>query len=52
MERLEKTDRRTFMRQGAMGAGAMWMFSLQELAARGPAPRLGDRDWSQSVRPH
>jgi secreted PhoX family phosphatase len=31
---ISKTDRRTFMRRGAMGAGAMWMFSLQELAAR------------------
>ena len=28
-------DRRTFLRRGAMGAGAVWMLSLQELAARG-----------------
>lgn len=38
-------DRRTFMRRGAMGAGALWGFSLTELAARsafgapmGPSP--------------
>ena len=40
MEQL-KSDRRTFMRRGAMGAGAAWMCSLQELSARaqhtGPA---------------
>jgi secreted PhoX family phosphatase len=34
-------DRRSFLRRGAMGAGAAWMLSLQELAARaghrGPA---------------
>jgi uncharacterized protein len=29
-----KTDRRTFLRRGAMGAGAMWMLSLQELTSR------------------
>jgi hypothetical protein len=29
-----KADRRAFLRRGAMGAGAMWMLSLQELAAR------------------
>lgn len=29
-----KSDRRTFMRRGAMGAGAFWMLSLQELSAR------------------
>lgn len=29
------SDRRTFMRRGAMGAGALWMFSLSEFAARG-----------------
>jgi uncharacterized protein len=29
-----KTDRRTFLRRGAMGAGAAWTLSLQELAAR------------------
>ena len=28
-------DRRSFLRRGAMGAGAVWMLSLQELAARG-----------------
>lgn len=28
-------DRRTFMRRGAMGAGALWMLSLSEFAARG-----------------
>jgi uncharacterized protein len=27
-------DRRTFLRRGAMGAGAVWMLSLQELSAR------------------
>jgi secreted PhoX family phosphatase len=27
-------DRRTFMRRGAMGAGALWAVSLQELVAR------------------
>ena len=27
-------DRRTFLRRGAMGAGAVWMLSLQDLAAR------------------
>jgi secreted PhoX family phosphatase len=27
-------DRRTFMRRGAMGAGAVWALSLQELSAR------------------
>ena len=32
---LSKSDRRTFMRRGAMGAGAVWMLSLEELAARG-----------------
>ena len=31
---LSKSDRRTFMRRGAMGAGAVWMLSLEELAAR------------------
>ena len=31
---LTKTDRRTFLRRGAMGAGALWAVSLQELAAR------------------
>ena len=34
MENLPKAGRRTFMRRGAMGAGAMWMLSLQELSAR------------------
>ena len=29
-----KSDRRTFLRRGAMGAGAVWALSLQELAAR------------------
>lgn len=28
-------DRRSFLRRGAMGAGAFWALSLQELAARG-----------------
>jgi uncharacterized protein len=27
-------DRRTFMRRGAMGAGALWMLSLHEMTAR------------------
>jgi hypothetical protein len=31
---LLKPDRRTFLRRGAMGAGAFWALSLQELAAR------------------
>jgi secreted PhoX family phosphatase len=38
-------DRRVFLRRGAMGAGALWTFSLRELAARqrvehpaGPSP--------------
>ena len=34
MDELVNPDRRAFMRRGAMGAGALWMFSLQELAAR------------------
>jgi uncharacterized protein len=29
-----KTDRRTFLRRGAMGAGAMWALSLSELSTR------------------
>ena len=41
MEYPVKADRRAFLRRGAMGAGAVWMLSLQELAARsghrGPA---------------
>ena len=35
MEYPVKTDRRAFLRRGAMGAGAVWAMSLQELAARG-----------------
>ena len=35
MEDFLRSDRRTFMRRGAMGAGAVWVLSLQELAARG-----------------
>jgi secreted PhoX family phosphatase len=35
MDGLVHPDRRTFMRRGAMGAGALWMLSLQELSARG-----------------
>jgi uncharacterized protein len=34
MEDFLKSDRRTFMRKGAMGAGALWALSLGELAAR------------------
>ena len=34
MDNFSNTDRRTFMRRGAMGLGAFWMLSLQELAAR------------------
>ncbi len=34
-------DRRTFLRRGAMGAGALWMFSLGELAARRPSGPVG-----------
>lgn len=33
--------RRTFLRRGAMGAGALWMFSLGELAARRPYGPVG-----------
>ena len=45
-----KTDRRTFLRRGAMGAGAAWMLSLQELAARAGhrGPRRHER--RQSLR--
>jgi hypothetical protein len=32
------TDRRVFMRRGAMGVGALWMCSLQELSARAAFP--------------
>lgn len=32
-ERVDQ-DRRTFLRRGAMGAGALWLFSLDELLAR------------------
>ena len=35
MDGLVQSDRRTFMRRGAMGAGALWMLSLGELSARG-----------------
>ena len=34
MEDLLRPDRRSFMRRGAMGAGALWTLSLGELAAR------------------
>ncbi len=34
MSDLFTSDRRTFLRRGAMGAGAFWMFSLPEFAAR------------------
>jgi uncharacterized protein len=34
MNDLWKPDRRTFMRRGAMGAGAVWALSLGELSAR------------------
>ena len=41
VENAVNAGRRTFLRRGAMGAGAVWMLSLQELAARsahrGPA---------------
>ena len=40
MDNFAKADRRTFMRRGALGAGALWMGSLQELAARSE-PRRG-----------
>jgi secreted PhoX family phosphatase len=46
---LTKTDRRTFLRRGAMGAGALWAVSLHELSARrsfGPAgPILSPYGW-------
>jgi uncharacterized protein len=31
---INNSDRRTFLRRGAMGAGAFWALSLQELSAR------------------
>jgi secreted PhoX family phosphatase len=34
MNSLNKADRRTFLRSGALGAGALWVGSLQELSAR------------------
>lgn len=34
MTELQKTDRRTFLRRGGMGAAALWVLSLQEFAAR------------------
>ena len=34
MKSLSRADRRTFLRSGALGAGALWVSSLQELSAR------------------
>ena len=34
MKSLSRADRRTFLRSGAVGAGALWVSSLQELSAR------------------
>lgn len=34
MKSLSRADRRTFLRSGALGAGALWISSLQELSAR------------------
>ena len=34
MNSVNKADRRTFLRSGALGAGALWVGSLQELSAR------------------
>lgn len=34
MDELIKADRRTFMRRGAVGAGALWLGSLHEFGAR------------------
>jgi uncharacterized protein len=34
MSKMFMTDRRTFLRRGAMGAGAFWMLSLPEFAVR------------------
>ena len=34
MKSLSRADRRTFLRSGALGAGALWLSSLQELSAR------------------
>ena len=34
MENEVNADRRTFLRRGAMGAGAVWALSLEDLAAR------------------
>ena len=34
MDNLPNSGRRTFLRRGAMGAGAVWALSLQELSAR------------------
>jgi len=36
MVQTEQFDRRTFMRRGAMGAGAVWALSLGEFMSRGP----------------
>jgi uncharacterized protein len=44
------SDRRTFLRRGATGAGAVWMFSLQELSAR--AAHRGGRDVITGVSPY
>ena len=49
---LSKPDRRTFLRRGAMGAGAFWVLSLQELAARSAHRRAGRRQRRESVRAH
>ena len=40
------TDRRTFLRRGAMGAGALWLTSLPELAARRRIERRRDHQSS------
>jgi uncharacterized protein len=34
VEQVFNDDRRKFLRRGAMGAGALWMLSLQDMAAR------------------
>ena len=41
MDHVINEDRRTFLRRGAMGAGAVWALSLQELSARANYPGPG-----------
>ena len=41
MDHVLNEDRRTFLRRGAMGAGAVWALSLKELSARANYPGPG-----------